>query len=170
MPRKLPARLLDVYVIRPLLDLLLVALVVVIAHLLITQNVIEDPSTRNTLHTTVAAFSGIILTASTFSCGLLYNSTSELVQHVRNIFARELRANWTAILLYCFAAGMLSIGGFVADQKSYHLGNLAIVAALALLSAAMFRVTYWTRYVLLSNELDSSNHLTSNVPFANSEG
>lgn len=169
MLRKLPSRILDIIVIRPLVDLVLFAAILLASHALITSDVITDIATRNTVYTTVAAFSGIILAASTFSCGLLYSSTSELVRHVRKIFARELRSNWTAILLYCFAAGLLSICGFILDQTSLHLGNLAVVGALVLLSLAMFRVIYWTRYVLFSNELDALNHLTTKIPYASSD-
>ncbi|GAA1937429.1 hypothetical protein GCM10009689_17480 [Brevibacterium antiquum] len=164
MDRKFSIRVLDVWTRRPVSDFIL-AVLLAVAVFAWCPILIDDGATRNTLYTAVAAFSGIILAASTFAAGLLYNSTASLVVHVRKLYAAEIRSNWTLILVYCFTAGLASIAAFAVDQLSMHFTDALVFGSVVLLATSMSRVIFWTRFVLFSSELDTHNRIVKDIPY-----
>lgn len=168
MDHKFSKRVLDVWTRRPASDFFIATLLAV-AIFVWCPIIIEDEATRNTLYTAVAAFSGIILAASTFAAGLLYSSTASLVVHVRRLYAAEIRSNWTLILAYCFVAGLASIASFATDQFSMHFTDALVLASIILLATSMGRIIFWTRFVLFSSELDSHNHIVKEIPYRDAQ-
>lgn len=164
MNHKFFKRVLDVWTRRPASDFIL-ALLLALAVYAWCPIVIEHEETRNTLYTALAAFSGIILAASTFAAGLLYSSTASLVVHARRLYAAEIRSNWTLILAYCFTAGLASIASFAMDQFSMHFTDALVLGSIILLATSMGRVIFWTRFVLFSSELDTHNHIVKEIPY-----
>lgn len=103
----------------------------------------------------VSTLGGLLLAAATFICTLTYQSTSASISKARARFDKELRKNWSAIILGAFHAALLPLIGIGVLDRSLQVATLAVLAGVSMIIARTWRALFWLRNTLFLDSLDA---------------
>lgn len=105
--KKLAAQ--DFYLAHPILDQSIPLIVLTVWHFVFAQAVIGDPGVQPAAYIGLSAVAGLVLTAGTFVCTMLYQSNTESVRLLRSRYSSVLAKNWASIFTFVLAAALLPI-------------------------------------------------------------
>lgn len=99
----------DFYLSHPLLDQTVPLLVLTTWHCIFNQAVVGKLEAQPAAYIGLSALAGLVLTAGTFVCTMLYQSTTESVQVLRSRYSFVLAKNWASIFALVLTAALLPI-------------------------------------------------------------
>lgn len=122
--------------------------------------------TRIAIFSSIAALSGLVLTAATFVAALTYQSANPLMQKVRALYSVELARNWRSIILSTLLAAVGSIALLFVDPLYPRLSIAVAIYLLALTAMRGRRSVYWLMFTLFSDKLERAFPAPHPVPSA----
>ncbi|RZS62219.1 hypothetical protein EV386_2540 [Xylanimonas ulmi] len=120
------------------------------------QYVPVNPDARLAFFAGVAVVSGLVLAAATFVCALTYQSANILMAGVRRRYSRELKRNWSSIIVSAFLTAVGPIGAMLVDDVRPAIGIGVALYCIGLLVARAVRSVWWLNYTLFMQDIAES--------------